>query len=124
VWCETKPLATQKDLDSAKKIMAKFQPGSVDVRTLEALLLLSQNTTDSVTQALRIYSEGDEDDIQTIIWKCKCFLRLDRQRDTTRHLNGIVHGEPAHSNVSAFVEAYLMMAFIGLKDQQIDEALK
>jgi tetratricopeptide repeat protein 21B len=124
VWCETKPLATPKDLDSAKKILAKLAPGTLHLTRLEAQLLLSQNTTDSVTEALRIYSEGDENDMHMIIGKCKCFLRLNRQRDATRHLNGIVHGQPKHSHVSAFVEAYLMMAFIGLRDQQIDEAVK
>jgi tetratricopeptide (TPR) repeat protein len=50
------------------------------------------------------------------------YLRLDRQRDATRNLNGIVHGEPNHANFALFVEAFLMMTHICLKDQQIDEA--
>jgi tetratricopeptide repeat protein 21B len=124
VWSETKPLATSKDLDAAKKILTRFNQAAVDVRAFEALLLLSQNTTESVTQALAIYEEGDGNDLRVVLGKCKCYLRLDRQRDATRHLNGIVHGQPTHSNISVFVEAFLMMAFICLKDQQIDEADK
>lgn len=122
VWCETKPLATAKDLEAAKKVLLRFDPSVCDVDQFQALFLLSQNTTDSVTEALKIYEEADADDLNATIGKCKCFLRLDKQRDATRNLNGIIHGEATHSNFSIFVEAFLMMTYISLKDGQIDEA--
>jgi tetratricopeptide repeat protein 21B len=121
-WCETSPLAKAKDLESAKKILLRLGRAGVDIRLWQALLLLSENTTDSVSQALTIYSEEDDNDLVRTLGKCKCYLRLDRQRDATRNLNGIVHGEPTHANFALFVEAFLMMTHICLKDQQIDEA--
>jgi tetratricopeptide repeat protein 21B len=122
VWCETKPLAPQKNLDAARKILTKVDPNAIDIRAWEALLMLSKNTVDTVTEALQIYSQNDDSDLGNVIGKCKCYLRLDRQRDATRNLNGIVHGTPTHGNFALFVEAFLMMTFICLKDQQIDEA--
>ena len=122
VWCETKPLSTAKDLQAAEKVLARLDPSVVDVDQFYALLLLSRNTTESVTEALKLYSDCDDGDLNATIGKCKCFLRLDKQRDATRHLNGIIHGEPTHSNFSVFVEAFLMMTYISLKDGQLDEA--
>lgn len=124
VWCETKPLATAKDLEAAKKILGKFDPTIIDIPQYQAQLLLSQNTQDSIQQALEIYKESDDNDLNATIGKCKCFLRLDRQRDATRHLNGIIHGEPTHANFSVFVESFLMMTYISIKENQIDEAEK
>ena len=122
VWCETKPLATSKDLDAAKKVLSKLDPSTIDVQQFKAILLLSQNTTESVTEALEIYNQGDNDDINSIIGRCKCFIRLDKQRDATKYLNGIIHGEATHQNFATFVEAFLMMTYISIKDSQIDEA--
>ncbi|OHT14468.1 TPR Domain containing protein [Tritrichomonas foetus] len=124
VWCETKPLATSKDLDAAKKVLSRFDPTVVDVQQLRALLLLSMNTPESINEALEIYKEGDDNDLNAVIGRCKCFLRLDKQRDATKYLNGIIHEEPTHSNFSVFVEAFLMMTYISIKESQIDEAEK
>jgi tetratricopeptide repeat protein 21B len=124
VWCESKPLATPKDLASAQKILSKLDSGASDYPHLQALLHLSKNTAESVAAALDIYKDGDSNDLITTIGKCQCFLRLDKQKDATRLLNGIVHGEPSHSTFSIFVEAFLMMTFITVKDGQIDEAEK
>ena len=124
VWCETKPLATSKDLEAAKKVLTRFDPSVVDVLQFRALLLLSQNTPDSIKEALEIYQEGDDNDINSIIGRCKCFLRQDKQRDATKYLNSIIHGEPTHATFSIFVEAFLMMTYISIKESQIDEAEK
>lgn len=123
-WCETKPLATSKDLDAAKKVLTRFDPTQSDIQQLRAMLLLSANTTESVTEALEIFKEGDDEDLNAMIGKCKCFIRLDQQREATKLLNGIVHGEPDHMNVSIYVEAFLMMTYISIKEQQPDEAEK
>jgi tetratricopeptide repeat protein 21B len=122
VWCETKPLAPPKNLEAARKILNKLDQSAVDTRPWDALLLLSKNTVDTVTEALQIYTQSDDADLSSVIGRCKCYLRLDRQRDATRNLNGIIHSTPTHANFTLFVEAFLMMTFICLKDQQIDEA--
>jgi tetratricopeptide repeat protein 21B len=124
VWSESTALASPKDLETAQKLLSKFDPGVVDVKQLQAVLCLSKNTTETVTQALAIYEQGDDDDLDIILGRCKCYLRLDRQRDATKNLNGIIHGTPSHSHYAAFVEAFLMMTHISLKENQLDEAEK
>jgi tetratricopeptide repeat protein 21B len=124
VWCESRPLASDKDLTQAGKFLKKFDSTAIDTRQMEAALLLSQNTTESVTKALEIYEQGDDDDIRQTLAKCQCYLRLNRQRDATRSLNGIIHGEPTHATFSLFVRAFLMMAFVSMKDGHGDEAEK
>lgn len=124
VWCETKPLATSKDLEAAKKVLSRLDPNSVDIQQLRATLLMSQNTTESIKEALEIFKEEDDNDINVIIGRCKCYLRLGEQREVTRSLNNIIHEEAAHQNFAVFSEAFLMMTYISIKDQQIDEAEK
>jgi tetratricopeptide repeat protein 21B len=122
VWSETQPLASAHDLEAAQKFLARLD--GPDHRQLQALLLLAQNTDESVASALAIYEASDDDDVSAILGRCKCYLRLGRQRDATRNLNGIIHGEPSHSKYAVFVEAFLMMAHISVKDNQLDEAEK
>jgi tetratricopeptide repeat protein 21B len=123
VWCETRPLATQKDLTAAEKILGRMEVAP-DFGQLQALLYLAKNTEESVEAALEVYKYGEGDDLNATIGKCQCFLRLGRQKEATRLLNGIVHGEASHSTFSIFVEAFLMMTFISFKEGQVDEAEK
>jgi hypothetical protein len=51
-------------------------------------------------------------------------MRLDRRRDATRNLNGIIHGEPTHATFALFVEAFLMMTCESMRNRQNDEAEK
>ncbi|KAH0786423.1 TPR Domain containing protein [Histomonas meleagridis] len=122
VWCEKKPLATSKDLEAAKKVLSRIDLN--DIRQYNALILLSQNTDESVNEALKIYNECDDNDLNIIIGRCKCFIRLDRQKEATRNLNGIIHGKPNNSNINVFVEAFLIMTHISIKENQYDEAIK
>jgi tetratricopeptide repeat protein 21B len=125
VWCETKPLASPKDLESARKVLGRFDRSAGDFQRWHAQLLLATNTNESVTEALRVYSDEDVEDLSVVIGKCKCFLRLDRQREATRNLNQLIHGQqPNHFNFAEYVEAFLMMTFISLKEKQMDEAEK
>ncbi|KAK8885733.1 Tetratricopeptide repeat protein 21B [Tritrichomonas musculus] len=124
VWCETKPLATSKDLEAAKKVLSRFDPTVIDVQQHRATLLLSMNTEESIKEALEIYKEEDDNDLSAIIGRCRCFLRLGEQREATKYLNGIIHEEPTHQNSEEFSEAFLMMTYISIKDSQIDEADK
>jgi tetratricopeptide repeat protein 21B len=123
VWCETQPLATQKNLELAQKFLSRILTNG-DNRQLRALLLLARNTEESVNEALAIYESEEDDDLVAILGRCKCYLRLGRQRDATRNLNGIVHGEPSQSKLEVFVEGFLMMAFISIRENQFDEAEK
>ena len=124
IWAKTKLLAATKDLEAAKNVLSRFNPTVTEIDQFKVLLLLSQNTTDSVSEALSIYEQAEAGDLNATIGKCKCYLRLDKQRDITRNINGIIHGEATHSNFSIFAEAFLMMTYISLKDGQIDEADK
>ena len=124
MWRETGPLTEPQNLKSAAKIIKKIQDLGADITLNNAQLLLSQNTDDSVKKALEIYNKCDEDNLQIIIGKCKCYLRLNKQRDATKLLNGIIHGEPTHANFSVFVEAFLMMTYISTKEQSFDDAEK
>jgi tetratricopeptide repeat protein 21B len=124
VWCEMQPLASAKDLESTRRFLGKLNSSVVDVTQFDALLLLSENTTDSVTNALVIYENGNDDDLAAALGKCRCYLRLGRQRDATRNLNGIIHREPTHSTFDIFVESFIMMTHISIKENQMDEAEK
>jgi tetratricopeptide repeat protein 21B len=124
VWLETKPLATPRDLDAAGRILERLDVCIFNIDQLRALHLLSQNTTESVNEALALYEGAEKSDFSIILGKCQCFLRVGRQRDATRHLNGIIHENPSHSNFSVFVEAFLMMTYISMKEERFDEAIK
>lgn len=122
VWCEEKPLAAPKEIASARKLLQRMNIDNKEV--LFATLLLSENTTETVKQALNIFESLDDRDLNVVIGKCKCYLRLDQQREATKNLNGIINGIPSHQDKSVFVEAFLMMTVISLKENSIDEALK
>jgi hypothetical protein len=64
------------------------------------------------------------DDIHQTIGECRGFMRLDRRRDASRNLNGIIHGEPTHAAFALFVEAFLMMTYESMRNRQDDEAEK
>lgn len=122
VWCETKAIATQNEIDAAEKILRKLEMNGVDIEPLRATLLLSRNTQDSVKEALEIYNRNESDDIATIIGRCRCYMCLDQQNNVTRNLNAIIHEEPNVAAIASYVEAYLMMTQISLKSGAIDEA--
>ncbi|EAY13986.1 TPR Domain containing protein [Trichomonas vaginalis G3] len=122
VWCETKPIATHNEIEAANKILRKLDMNDVDTDPLRATLLLSQNTQDSIKEALEIYNKNNSDDIATIIGRCRCYMCLDQQNNVTRNLNSIIHSEPNISAIASYVEAFLMMTQISLKSGAIDEA--
>jgi len=124
VWNDDKPLATQKDLESAQKILNRLDPEDIDIEQFQQMLLLSQNTIESVSKALEYYEKGDPQDLESAIGRCKCYLRLGKQTEATRNLNSIIHGTPNHKNYSIFVEAFLMMTDISIKQDSYDEAEK
>ena len=124
VWCQEKPIASPNEIEAANKILKRLQNHGVDTTQFEATLLLSRNTPDTVQQALEIYNKLDADDISVTIGKCRCYMRLGQQNQVTRNLNSVIHSEPSVANISNYVEAFLMMTQISLKDQSFDEAEK
>ena len=123
-WCETKPLATPKDLEGAEKALKRLRNQGVDTLQMEATLLLSRNTQETVQQALDIYNSMKSDDPSTVVGMCRCFIRLNQQQNATRYLNSIIHSEPKPNEISSYVEAFLMMTQISIKDSSFDEAEK
>lgn len=122
VWCETRPLGSNSELQSAEKILKRLENTGVDTTQLEASLLLSRNTTETITKALEIFQSCNGDDLNITLGKCRCWMRLDQQKDVTRNLNSIIHSVPTTSENACFVEAYLMITQISLKDDSLNEA--
>lgn len=122
VWCEDKPLALQKDLQGAEKALRTFRNSGIDTQMMEATLLLSRNTQESVTEALEIYKGMKSDASDVIIGMCRCYIRLGQQQQATRYLNQIIHDKPVASEITSFVEAFLMMTYISIKDNILDDA--
>ncbi|EAX97552.1 TPR Domain containing protein [Trichomonas vaginalis G3] len=122
VWCEEKPLAMQKDIDGAENTLRKFRNAGHDTQMMEATLLLSKNTQETVQQALEIYQSMKSDAPDVLIGMCRCFIRLGQQQQATRYLNSLIHDKPIASEITSYVEAFLMMTYISIKDNILDDA--
>ena len=123
VWCQEKPIATQKEFGAAQKILTKLEANGIDTTQLHATLLISQNTQETLKKALEIYKSIEIEDLQVILGKCRCYMRLDPQQ-VTRYFNSFIHSEPTDANIACYVEAFLMMTQISIQDQSYDDAEK
>ena len=122
VWCEEKPLATPKDLEGAEKQLNRLRNNGIDTEAMEATLLLSRNTPETIQQALKIYESMKSEDPAVTVGMCRCFLRLGQQSNATRYLNSIVTSDKNPTDIASSVEAYLMVTYISIKENSLDEA--
>jgi len=123
-WCEERSIATEKDLESAQKLMKRMNISSNENDLLEATVLLSRNSEESVKQALSIYNRHNQDEIPILIGRCRCFLRLGQIQEVTRNLNSFLHSQPQLDQIYHFVEANLMVSYINYQNNVFEESIK
>lgn len=73
---------------------------------------------------MELYKKEDDSSLSVSIGLCRCYIRLGQQTNAVRYLNSIIHSEMTHSDYSVFVEAFLMMSHISMKDNNYIDAEK